>query len=74
MTRVALEIRIDRAACRGAQACIRHAPGTFSLGSVGTSRAADTPSEPAATIRKAARACPFFAIEVVTRASSASRP
>ena len=43
MTRAALEIRIDRTACQGAQACARHAPGTFSLGSDGKSRAADAP-------------------------------
>lgn len=59
-----LEIRIDRDACRGARACVRRAPGTFSLGEDGKSQAADDPAEDDATIREAASACPFFAIEV----------
>ncbi|MFP6621909.1 MAG: ferredoxin [Myxococcota bacterium] len=74
MTRAALEIRIDRTACQGAQACARHAPGTFSLGSDGKSRAADAPREDDARIRAAAQACPFFAIEVLPRSAPAAGP
>lgn len=59
-----LEIRIDRSACRGAQACARRAPGTFSLDAEGKSRASDEPTDDEDTIREAAAACPFFAIEV----------
>jgi len=65
VTRLALEIQIDRATCRGTRACVRHAPGTFSLGSDGKSQAATSPREDEARIREAARACPFFAIEVL---------
>jgi ferredoxin len=61
---VAIEIRIDRSACQGAQACVRRAPDTFSLGSDGKSQAAENPTDPVSTIREAAGACPFFAIEV----------
>ena len=64
MTLVAVEIRIDRTACRGTQACIRRAPGTFSLAEEGKSRVAEDPAEDEQTIREAAAACPFFAIEV----------
>jgi len=59
-----LEIRIDRDACRGSRACVRRAPATFSLGADGKSRAAAPPADDEATIRAAAAACPFFAIEV----------
>ncbi len=69
MILVALEIQIDRTACRGTQACVRRAPGTFSIGSDGKSQATGAPAEDEATIREAARACPFFAIEVRTRSS-----
>ena len=61
---MALEIRIDRTACQGARACVRRAPGTFSLDADKKSVAADDPDDDEATIREAASACPFFAIEV----------
>lgn len=61
---VEIEIRIDRSVCRGAQACVRRAPRTFSLGQDGKSQAAEDPIDSEETIRKAAAACPFFAIEV----------
>lgn len=70
---MALEIRIDRAACQGARACVRHAPETFSLGSDGKSRAAEDTGEDEEKIRRAARACPFFAIEVRTRREAAGQ-
>jgi ferredoxin len=59
-----VEIQIDKSACRGATACLRRAPGTFSLGDDGKSQAAKNPADDEATIRAAAAACPFFAIEV----------
>lgn len=62
---MAFSIRIDRETCRGAAACVRRAPGTFSLDAEGRSVAAAEPVEDEATIRGAADACPFFAIEVV---------
>jgi ferredoxin len=64
LNHVALEIRIDDARCRGAQACVRRAPRTFSLGADGKSRAAASPTDDEETIRVAAAACPFFAINV----------
>ena len=74
MSSVALEIRIDRRVCRGARACVRRAPGTFSLASDGKSQAADAPTEDEATIREAAGACPFFAISVRARSSGSTGP
>ena len=59
-----LEIRVDRKACQGARICVRRAPGTFSLDDEKKSVVADTPAEDKTTIREAANACPFFAIEV----------
>ena len=67
-----LEIRIDRSACRGSQACVRRAPGTFSLDARQRSVAAPRPRESEAVIRDAAGACPFFAIEV--RETQATAP
>jgi ferredoxin len=61
---VTLEIRIDRSACHGSQACVRRAPGTFSLDAQRKSVAAAHPRESEAAIREAASACPFFAIQV----------
>ncbi len=71
---MALEIRIDRTACRGSQACVRRAPGTFSLASNGVSQAADAPTDPESTIREAARACPFFAIKIRAPSSGSTGP
>jgi ferredoxin len=59
-----LEIRVDRDACRGARACVRRAPGTFSLDAHEKCVVAEAPAEDEATIRDAANRCPFFAIEV----------
>jgi ferredoxin len=67
---VPLKIAIDPSACRGTGACVRRAPGTFSIGSDHKSRAVDAPAEDEAAIREAAAACPFFAIEVRERNSS----
>lgn len=65
MTRESFSIRIDRRACRGAGACVRRAPGTFSLDAQRRSVAADRPGEDEESVRQAANACPFFAIEIV---------
>jgi len=67
---MALAIRIDRAACHGSRECVRRAPRTFSLDGDGKSRASATPGDDDATIRAAASACPFFAIEVRDPGSS----
>lgn len=58
-------IRIDRAVCQGAGACVRRAPHTFALDEGRRSHVLDPPGDDEATIRSAANACPFFAIEVV---------
>ena len=57
-----LEIHVDREACHGARACVRRAPGTFSLDADGKSAVAAEPREDEQTVREAANACPFFAI------------
>ena len=59
-----LRVRVDRDVCRGAQACVRRAPGTFALDADGKSAPAQDPPDPEDVIREAAAACPFFAIEV----------
>jgi ferredoxin len=59
-----LEVRVDRAACRGSRACTRRAPGTFSIDAEGRSVVAQRPTDGEERIREAAAACPFFAIEV----------
>jgi ferredoxin len=61
---MALVVRVDHALCQGAGACVRRAPGTFSLSGERRSIVADQPRDDEATIRAAADACPFFAIEV----------
>lgn len=62
-----IEIRIDRNACQGAGACVRRAPGTFTLDAERRSRVIDPPGDDEATIRRAAAACPYFAIDVTDR-------
>jgi ferredoxin len=59
-----LEIRADRAACRGARACVRRAPATFSLDAERRVAVAAAPADAVDAIVAAARACPNFAIEV----------
>ena len=58
-------IRIDRAVCRGARACVRRAPRTFALGPDQRSRVVDPRGDDEDTIRAAVAACPYFAIERV---------
>lgn len=60
MTGVA--IRIDRARCRGARACVARAPATFQLDAERKSVVIDPTGDPEASIRAAAAACPAFAI------------
>lgn len=59
-----LEVRVDRSACHGSRFCVRRAPATFSLDAEGKAVVAEEPADPEEAIREAARACPFFAIEV----------
>jgi ferredoxin len=59
-----LEISAERAACRGARACVRRAPGTFSLDAQRRVVIAAAPADGPEAILDAARACPNFAIEV----------
>jgi ferredoxin len=59
-----LEIRVDLAACKGARACVRRAPATFSLDERRRVVVAPAPGDPVDAIVDAARACPNFAIEV----------
>ncbi len=67
-----LEVRIDRSACRGSMSCVRRAPATFSLDAERRSVAANPPPDPEPVLREAAESCPFFAIEVRTRAERES--
>lgn len=59
-----LAIRADVALCKGARACVRRAPETFSLNERRTVVIAPEPGDGEAAIVDAARACPNFAIEV----------
>ena len=59
-----LEIRADTAACKGARACVRRAPATFSLDAQRRVRVASPPSDLVDVIIAAARACPNFVLEV----------
>ncbi len=64
MTVAALESRADRAACKGARACVRRAPGTFSLDAERRVMISSQPRDAEDAIVEAARACPNFALEV----------
>lgn len=59
-----LRIRADRSLCKGARACVRRAPATFSLDGARRVVVADAPGDAVEAIVEAARACPNFAIEV----------
>ena len=58
-----LEIRADLAACKGARACVRRAPATFSLDERRRVVIAREPGDDEAAILAAVRACPNFALE-----------
>lgn len=60
---MALDVQIDRSACRGSRACVRRAPGTFSLDADGKAVVAADTRDSEQAVREAAAACPFFAIE-----------
>jgi len=59
-----LRIHADRAACKGARACVRRAPGTFSLDAQRRVIVAPALDDADEAILDAARACPNFALEV----------
>lgn len=59
-----LDVRIDRAACRGARVCVRRAPRSFRLDADGRAVAVTPPGDEDSAVLAAARACPSFAIEV----------
>jgi ferredoxin len=58
----ALRVRADRAACRGARACVRRAPGTFSLDAERRVVVASSPTDDVRAIASAVAACPNFAL------------
>jgi ferredoxin len=57
-------ITAERTSCRGARACVRRAPATFSLDAQRRVVVAAEPGDGLDAILDAARACPNFAIEV----------
>jgi ferredoxin len=59
-----LEIRADRAVCKGARACVRRAPATFSLDASRRVVVSPARGDAPEAIVAAARACPNFALEV----------
>jgi ferredoxin len=61
---VTLEIRVDRALCRGAGECCRRAPHTFDLEADGKARVVDPEGDDEGVVAFAARCCPNFAISV----------
>ncbi len=61
---MAVSIRVDRGACRGAGLCIKRAPATFRLDDEDIATVIDPPGDDDAAIAEAARHCPHFAIEV----------
>jgi ferredoxin len=58
-----LSISADRDACKGARACVRRAPATFSLDAQRKVVIAERPGDSDAAIVDAVRACPNFALE-----------
>ena len=61
---MALEIHVDRQACRGSGSCVRRAPRSFALDREGKSVPRLPPGDPEDVVRDAALSCPFFAIHV----------
>jgi ferredoxin len=57
-------ITAERASCRGARACVRRAPATFSLDVERRVVVAAEPGDGVEAILDATRACPNFAIAV----------
>lgn len=60
----AVKVRVNRSACRGARQCIRRAPDAFKLDEAGKAVFSPAHNSSAESIRAAAKACPFFAIEL----------
>ena len=52
--------------------CVRRAPATFSLDAERRSVAVNPAPDPESVLREAAESCPFFAIQVRTRAEGSS--
>jgi len=65
VSKTRLRVEIDRAACRGSEACVRRAPATFSLDAQRRALAADPPEDPEEVLRSAERSCPNFAIRLL---------
>lgn len=59
-----LRIEIDRAACRGAGECVKRAPESFALDEEARAMLRRPSGDDEATLLRAARACPHFAISV----------
>ena len=74
MSTRALEIRIDRRACRGSAECRARAPATFSLDAEGKAVVADSPGDEEGAISQAAEACPRFAIHLLRGTERKSDP
>ena len=64
LTAMRLRIEIDRAACRGAGECATRAPASFALDGEARAILRKAPGDAEATLLRAARACPNFAISV----------
>jgi ferredoxin len=60
----ALEVRVDRDACRGAGECAFRAPASFHLDDENRSVVRNPAGDPPQTVIAAARSCPHFAIAV----------
>jgi ferredoxin len=60
------EIRVDRAACRGAGECTLRAPNTFELDTEKRSVVKNPTGEARDVIIAAAHSCPHFAITVLS--------
>jgi len=60
---VSLELRVDRALCRGSGSCVRRAPALFALDDAGKAVPGSPAPDQEEEALAAARACPLFAIE-----------
>ena len=67
----ALEVRIDRERCIGAENCLRYAPKTFETDAEGKSTLRPGPHDPDATVRIAVSSCPVGALSLEEGAKSA---
>jgi ferredoxin len=67
----ALEIVVDRSACRGSGVCVRRAPATFAFDAERKATVADPPGDAEEALLDAERSCPNFAIRVTRCAGAA---